>query len=188
MGQWPRVQGTDFMHVQLHMHLPLIKWKQQSADLTQRDAGRRSSPTVFSSQRPHQTKISITPTPTPHPAFPKPVASAVTANHRKPREQRKAWCSATFQESMETPLRFSLHQCWWQMKKGRGDWSTLQPHIPFTNVCLQYQPGPFTPLCKNCRNVIIGDTIHFDFWTEMWFSSTWGEACTPLKYSWFQKK
>lgn len=44
--------------------------------------------------------------PPPHSASTEPAAAAssATANNRKAREQRKTWCSATFQESAETAL------------------------------------------------------------------------------------
>lgn len=108
MGQWPHFQGTDFMHVQSHTRFLL------------REKLKEDVPLLFFHLSAHiKQRYPSHPLPPPHstPSEPAAAASSATANHRKAWEQRKAWCSATFQESTETLPRFSLHQCWWQMKK-----------------------------------------------------------------------
>lgn len=114
-------QGTDFMHVQSTRS---FCWSNESnkVQIWHRQKLKEDVPLLFFHLSAHikqrYPSHPLPPTP-PHsaPSEPAAAASSATANHRKAREQRKAWCSATFQESRETLPRFSLHQCWWQMKK-----------------------------------------------------------------------
>lgn len=65
------------------------------------------------------------------------VGLPVTGNHLKVQEQRKSCRSAkensTRNSDRETWVWHS-HQCWWPVVEARGDWSTLQPHIPSNNL------------------------------------------------------
>lgn len=165
MGQWAHFSGfTHSMHVQSHTPFLLIKWTQQSADSTQREAERRCSLTAFffisaltSNKDIHHTRSH--PTPTSLPPTPPPPNQRLRLHRRqriieKHESREKHDALPHFKKARRLPW-FSLHQCWWQMKRGRGDWSTLQPHIPFTNVCPRFHPSPFNPLRKNyCHEII----------------------------------
>lgn len=67
------------------------------------------------------------------------VGLPVTGNNLKVQERRKSCRSAIFKENStrnsdrETWV-WHFYQCWWLVIEARGDWSTLQPHIPSNNL------------------------------------------------------
>ena len=137
MGRWPHCKGPKLRH----MRFLLIKWKQQTADLTQTEAERRCSPTVFFYLSAHiKQRYPSHPLP-PIPLHPLRTSGCGFIGDSKSSKSTRAEKSTMLRHiprKRGDSASILFASVLMANEKGRGEWSSLQPHIPFTNVCPQF--------------------------------------------------